>query len=98
MSSKDDYSQSQAIHDEIEELEKKLREAKARLRSIGSHEGVISPPPAKVLRSDGKKGASFRSNHLTLHRTPLHIGPSLPPPPGRFRVAFRFIRIQQRSR
>jgi hypothetical protein len=54
MSSKGDSSQSQTIEYEIEDLERRLREAKARFSSSSSNGEVISPPPPKILPSDGE--------------------------------------------
>ena len=52
-SNKVDSSKSQAIHDEIAELERRLEAAKAQLNGNLSHQEALSNP-AKVLRSDGK--------------------------------------------
>ena len=54
MDDKVDSLESQAIHDEIVELERRLEDAKARLKGSQNQEEVVSSPPSKLLPSDGK--------------------------------------------
>lgn len=51
-----DSSQSQAVQDEIADLEKRLEKAKARLNNT---RGALPTTPAKVPSSDGKKRLSY---------------------------------------
>jgi hypothetical protein len=53
MTEKVDSSQSQATQDEIADLERRLRDAKARLN--GSATLQTTPSPSKVLNSGGTK-------------------------------------------
>jgi len=53
MSNINDSSQSQAIEDEIAELERRLEDAKARLNFVPVKE-TSSSSPAKILRGNGK--------------------------------------------
>lgn len=55
MSKPADSAQSQAIHDEIAELERRLENAKARLNQGQFNQGALSTPPPKIQSSDGKK-------------------------------------------
>ncbi len=59
MSTQADSSESQAIRSEIADLEKRLQDANARLKSTGANGEVISSSPTKVLQSDGKGNASL---------------------------------------
>ena len=52
-----DTIDSQAIQDEITELERRLKDAKARLK--GDHLNQVLNPSAKILPNDGK-GASIQ--------------------------------------
>ena len=51
-----DSSQSQAVQDEIADLEKRLEKAKARLNNTP---GALPTPLSKVPSSDSKKGLSY---------------------------------------
>lgn len=53
MNSKVDSSESQAIKDEIAELELKLQDANRRLNAGRSNGAAFSTPPFKVLSSEG---------------------------------------------
>jgi hypothetical protein len=53
MNGKADSSQSQPIHDEIAELERRLEDAKDRLSAGRNVQDAITGPPARVLRSNG---------------------------------------------
>jgi hypothetical protein len=53
-----DTIDSQAIQDEITELERRLKDAKARLKE--NHPNQALNPPAKILPIDDGKGASIR--------------------------------------
>ncbi|KAH8798947.1 hypothetical protein F5882DRAFT_186638 [Hyaloscypha sp. PMI_1271] len=64
-----DSSQSQAIEDEIVELEERLEKAKARLNKAQANQGP-STPPAKILRSDGI-GLHVYSDSLLILTVPL---------------------------
>jgi hypothetical protein len=51
-----DPSPPQAIHDEIADLERRLREARARLNTAGNLEEAIPPPsPPQILQSPGNQ-------------------------------------------
>lgn len=58
MNNKVDSSESQAIKDEIAELERKLQQAKGRLNASRSNATAILTPPAKLMQSDGMNGNS----------------------------------------
>lgn len=65
MTSKDDSLQSQAIHDEIKELEDRLKDAKDRLKANSSNKLIT--PPSKLLESNGNTKFTFNpklSNNL----------------------------------
>ena len=53
MSGQDDSSKSQSIRDEIDHLEKRLADARARL-SAASDADIVPTPPS-ILSSDGKR-------------------------------------------
>jgi hypothetical protein len=55
MSNKVDSSESQAIEDDIAELERKLQDAKSRLNAGRSNKKAILTPPPNILQSDGMK-------------------------------------------
>lgn len=48
-----DSSESQAIRDEILDLEKRLRHAEARLKDLEANETTALSSPNKILRSSG---------------------------------------------
>jgi urease accessory protein len=61
-----DSSQSQAIQDEIAELEERLEKAKTRLNRAQANQGLQTPPP-ETPRSDGRQDFSrFLGALLTL--------------------------------
>ena len=53
MNGKADFLQSQPIHDEIAELERRLEDAKARLSAGCNAQDALTVPPARVLRNNG---------------------------------------------
>jgi hypothetical protein len=67
MSNGVDSSQSQDIHDEIEELEQRLKIARARLNKSGE---PITTLPSKLIASDGKL-ASFSSHSFLTEKQAL---------------------------
>jgi hypothetical protein len=54
MSNKVDSLQLQVLHDEIQELERQLKDAKARLNTGYGDGGMIVTPPSKIIPSHGK--------------------------------------------
>ena len=53
MNDKVDSLESQAIQDEIAELERRLQQAKVRLNGHQIQKEVTPNPPSKLLRGDG---------------------------------------------
>ncbi|KAE8446649.1 hypothetical protein EG329_011842 [Mollisiaceae sp. DMI_Dod_QoI] len=74
MSTQADSSESQAIRSEIADLEKRLQDANARLKSTGANGEVISSSPTKVLQSDGPLSASSHHFLLLLADSALPLG------------------------
>ncbi|KAL2068162.1 hypothetical protein VTL71DRAFT_16260 [Oculimacula yallundae] len=73
MSNIDDFSKSQALHDEIFELERQLAAAKAKLNSNEVIQRA-SPSPSKILRSVGPLTASSHHFLLLLSDSALPLG------------------------
>ena len=67
MNHKIDPSESQAVEDEIAELERKLQLAKTRLNASHGNEVAILTKPANLLKSDGmgRKPSFLHSSHRT---------------------------------
>ncbi|KAG0648366.1 putative urease accessory [Hyphodiscus hymeniophilus] len=73
MNHKVDSSESQILEDEIVELERKLQDAKSRLKAR-SNGTAISAPPAKVLQSNGPLAPSSHHFLLLLADSALPLG------------------------
>jgi len=58
MNSNSDTAQSQSIQDEIADLEKRLRDAKARLRTAANGNQASLSAPSKLLSSEGRAAPS----------------------------------------
>ncbi|KAF8862049.1 hypothetical protein BDZ45DRAFT_646682 [Acephala macrosclerotiorum] len=69
-----DSSESQAIRDEIVDLEQRLRDANARLKSTQTSGAATSSSPAKVLHGDGPLSASSHHFLLLLSDSALPLG------------------------
>ena len=94
-----DSSQSQAIRDEIAELEKRLKHAKARLKGCGSQERTTTPP-ARFLHNHGMYGTCFslKCRRLTFSRLLLYLSKPFSFPPIWLGFASGVFCFQQRSR